>query len=199
MDSDPPRFAHRNLPLLLLQARESVIGRFRPVLNAHGVTEQQWRPAASCDKGGSLVADVGAGNDWRCVVSWHIPGATAVDMGSLKHKYARLPSKQDPARKSDPACGSAGGAGVGSSAEGLTAPQQGSPGHKQTRTEILEGEMEREKAGQGWEGRMDRIEMPSSARLGPGGRVVSLQDPPKRSMRLVHTPRQELAGRSLCA
>lgn len=36
-------FAHRNLPLLLLQARERVIGRFRPLLNAHGVTEQQWR------------------------------------------------------------------------------------------------------------------------------------------------------------
>lgn len=36
-------FAHRNLPLLLLLARESVISRFRPLLKAHGVTEQQWR------------------------------------------------------------------------------------------------------------------------------------------------------------
>jgi len=34
---------HRNLPLLLLKAREEVIARFRPILNAHGVTEQQWR------------------------------------------------------------------------------------------------------------------------------------------------------------
>ncbi|MGY0196010.1 homoprotocatechuate degradation operon regulator HpaR [Leptothrix sp. BB-4] len=34
---------HRNLPLLLLHARESVISQFRPVLNEHGVTEQQWR------------------------------------------------------------------------------------------------------------------------------------------------------------
>lgn len=34
---------HRNLPLLLLRAREDVIARFRPLLNAHGVTEQQWR------------------------------------------------------------------------------------------------------------------------------------------------------------
>ena len=33
---------------------------------------------ASCDKGGSLVDDSGPGNDWRCVVSWHIPGARAV-------------------------------------------------------------------------------------------------------------------------
>ena len=38
-----PGFAHRNLPLLLLQAREGVIAHFRPILNAHGVTEQQWR------------------------------------------------------------------------------------------------------------------------------------------------------------
>ncbi len=36
-------FTHRNLPLLLLQAREGVISHFRPILNAHGVTEQQWR------------------------------------------------------------------------------------------------------------------------------------------------------------
>lgn len=36
-------FAHRNLPLLLLLARETVISRFRPLLKAHGLTEQQWR------------------------------------------------------------------------------------------------------------------------------------------------------------
>ena len=39
----PAPFKHRNLPLLLLQARESVIAHFRPVLHRHGVTEQQWR------------------------------------------------------------------------------------------------------------------------------------------------------------
>jgi homoprotocatechuate degradation regulator HpaR len=36
-------FQRRNLPLLLLQAREHVIAHFRPILNAHGLTEQQWR------------------------------------------------------------------------------------------------------------------------------------------------------------
>jgi homoprotocatechuate degradation regulator HpaR len=43
--SPEPRTAlrHRNLPLLLLQAREGVLAHFRPLLNAHGVTEQQWR------------------------------------------------------------------------------------------------------------------------------------------------------------
>lgn len=37
------KFKHRNLPLLMLQARERVIGRFRPLLHANGLTEQQWR------------------------------------------------------------------------------------------------------------------------------------------------------------
>ena len=39
----PSQLVHRNLPLLLLQARERVMARFRPILNAHGLTEQQWR------------------------------------------------------------------------------------------------------------------------------------------------------------
>jgi len=37
------RLQHRNLPLVLLQARERVLSHFRPILNAHGITEQQWR------------------------------------------------------------------------------------------------------------------------------------------------------------
>jgi len=38
-----PTLAHRNLPLLLLLAREGVLAQFRPLLHAHGLTEQQWR------------------------------------------------------------------------------------------------------------------------------------------------------------
>jgi DNA-binding MarR family transcriptional regulator len=34
---------HKNLPHLLLQSREALMSRFRPVLNQHGITEQQWR------------------------------------------------------------------------------------------------------------------------------------------------------------
>ena len=34
---------HRNLPHLMLQAREALMAQFRPILNQHGVTEQQWR------------------------------------------------------------------------------------------------------------------------------------------------------------
>jgi homoprotocatechuate degradation regulator HpaR len=34
---------HKNLPHLLLQSRETLMRRFRPVLKQHGLTEQQWR------------------------------------------------------------------------------------------------------------------------------------------------------------
>ncbi len=37
------KFQHRNLPHLLLIARETLLDRFRPVLREHGLTEQQWR------------------------------------------------------------------------------------------------------------------------------------------------------------
>ena len=38
-----PPFLHRNLPRLLLQARESVMGHTRPSLRAQGLSDQQWR------------------------------------------------------------------------------------------------------------------------------------------------------------
>jgi homoprotocatechuate degradation regulator HpaR len=47
------KFKHRNLPLLMLQARERVIARFRPLLHANGLTEQQWRIVR-------VLADMGA-------------------------------------------------------------------------------------------------------------------------------------------
>jgi ABC-2 type transport system permease protein len=46
-------------------------------LHRPAVTEAELRTGASCDKGGSLVADVGPGNDWRCVVTWHLSGTAA--------------------------------------------------------------------------------------------------------------------------
>jgi len=47
-------------------------------LHRPAVTEAELRASASCDKGGGLVADVGPGNDWRCVVTWRLPGTAAV-------------------------------------------------------------------------------------------------------------------------
>jgi homoprotocatechuate degradation regulator HpaR len=38
-----PRDTRRALPIALLRAREAVMARFRPLLHARDVTEQQWR------------------------------------------------------------------------------------------------------------------------------------------------------------
>lgn len=42
-DGMPMRPFARSLPMQLLRAREAVMQRFRPMLHANGVTEQQWR------------------------------------------------------------------------------------------------------------------------------------------------------------
>lgn len=41
--SSPHPFVHRNLPRLLLQAREAVMAHTRPSLRQHGLSDQQWR------------------------------------------------------------------------------------------------------------------------------------------------------------
>lgn len=46
-------------------------------LHRPAVTETDLHTSAACDKGGNRVADHGPGNDWRCVVSWRLPGSTA--------------------------------------------------------------------------------------------------------------------------
>ncbi len=43
MSANPAPFAHRNLPRLLLQAREAVMAHTRPALRAHALSDQQWR------------------------------------------------------------------------------------------------------------------------------------------------------------
>ncbi|MFG2053122.1 ABC transporter permease [Micromonospora sp. NPDC048930] len=57
-------FAH----LYRMQARQ---------LNRPDVTEAQLRATAACSKGGGKVTAQGPGNDWRCVVSWHLPDVEA--------------------------------------------------------------------------------------------------------------------------
>ncbi|AIJ23981.1 ABC transporter permease [Amycolatopsis methanolica] len=46
-------------------------------LNRPDVTEDQLGATAACTKGDGLVAPEGPGNEWRCVVSWHLPGIEA--------------------------------------------------------------------------------------------------------------------------
>jgi ABC-2 type transport system permease protein len=43
-------------------------------LNRPAVSEAQLKATAACTKGSVRVAAQGPGNDWRCVVSWHLPG-----------------------------------------------------------------------------------------------------------------------------
>lgn len=43
-------------------------------LHRPAVTEAQLRTTAACNKGAGRRAAEGPGNDWRCVVSWHLPG-----------------------------------------------------------------------------------------------------------------------------
>ncbi|QVQ27462.1 homoprotocatechuate degradation operon regulator HpaR [Achromobacter deleyi] len=49
-----PSFHHRNLPHLLLYARETLMAHFRPVLHAAGVTEQQWRVLRTLSEVGAM-------------------------------------------------------------------------------------------------------------------------------------------------
>jgi len=54
MASNSAQLKHRNLPLLMLKTREHLIGRFRPLLNEHGITEQQWRVVRVLLEAGAL-------------------------------------------------------------------------------------------------------------------------------------------------
>ncbi|MFF4346938.1 ABC transporter permease [Streptomyces sp. NPDC001530] len=47
-------------------------------LNRPDVTEAQLRATAACNKGAGQLAAEGPGNDWRCVVSWHLPDVESV-------------------------------------------------------------------------------------------------------------------------
>ncbi|MET7519956.1 ABC transporter permease [Streptomyces sp. NPDC005480] len=46
-------------------------------LNRPDVTEAQLKASAACTKGSTRVAAEGPGNDWRCVISWHLPDVEA--------------------------------------------------------------------------------------------------------------------------
>ncbi|MFH9089665.1 ABC transporter permease [Streptomyces sp. NPDC017673] len=46
-------------------------------LHRPAVTEAQLKTSAACTKAGVQDGARGPGNDWRCVVSWHLPGVAA--------------------------------------------------------------------------------------------------------------------------
>jgi homoprotocatechuate degradation regulator HpaR len=47
-------FTHRNLPSLLLQAREAVMTHYRPGLRVHGLSDPQWRVLRVLGEHGSV-------------------------------------------------------------------------------------------------------------------------------------------------
>jgi homoprotocatechuate degradation regulator HpaR len=51
-----PRATQRSLPMSLLRAREAVMSHFRPMLDRHGVNEQQWRVIRVLGEAGPLDA-----------------------------------------------------------------------------------------------------------------------------------------------
>ena len=56
-DATPlPRDTRRALPMVLLRAREAVMARYRPLLAAHDINEQQWRVLRVLDEGGQMDA-----------------------------------------------------------------------------------------------------------------------------------------------
>jgi homoprotocatechuate degradation regulator HpaR len=65
-------FQHRNLPMLLLRARETVIQYFRPGLKSHALTEQQWRVIRVLDARG--CSDAGQLADETCILPPSLTG-----------------------------------------------------------------------------------------------------------------------------
>ncbi|MCX8508780.1 MAG: homoprotocatechuate degradation operon regulator HpaR [Rhodobacteraceae bacterium] len=51
-----PRDTRHSLPIALLRAREQVMSRFRPMLAAHDINEQQWRVLRVLNECGALDA-----------------------------------------------------------------------------------------------------------------------------------------------
>ncbi len=49
-----PSITHRNLPQLLLKAREALLSHFRGILTHFGLTEQQWRVLRSLNEHGEM-------------------------------------------------------------------------------------------------------------------------------------------------
>lgn len=66
------QFQHRNLAMLLLRARESVMRYFRPTLKLHGLTEQQWRVIRVLNEYGEM--ETGRIADESCILAPSLSG-----------------------------------------------------------------------------------------------------------------------------
>lgn len=67
-------FEHRNLAMLLLQAREAVMGLFRPILKRHALTEQQWRVIRNINESEQGTMEIGQIARECCILSPSLSG-----------------------------------------------------------------------------------------------------------------------------
>ena len=94
MSKQTPRLIRRSLPMALLRAREAVMSRFRPLLAAHGVTEQQWRVIRILGESGPLDATE---LSKRCVIL--MPSLTRIIRTLTERKLITRSSDRDDGRR----------------------------------------------------------------------------------------------------
>jgi homoprotocatechuate degradation regulator HpaR len=80
--------------MLLLRARETAMARFRPILHAHGITEQQWRALRALNDLGDLTA---AGLASECSIL--APSMTRILRKLVEHKWAEVERSQHDQRE----------------------------------------------------------------------------------------------------
>ena len=68
-------FVHRNLPRLLLQAREAVMAHTRPSLREHALSDQQWRVLRVLGEHGAV--DIGRVAREACILGPSLTGVLA--------------------------------------------------------------------------------------------------------------------------
>lgn len=83
-------FQHRNLPRLLLQAREAVMGHTRPTLRAHALSDQQWRVLR-------VLGELGAVEVGRIAVEAFIIGPSLTGVLARMERDKLLTRRRDPA------------------------------------------------------------------------------------------------------
>src|SRR3954470_14629745 len=82
-------FAHRNLPRLLLQARESVMAHTRPSLREHGLSDQQWRVLR-------VLGEHGTVETGRVAREAYIPGPSLTGVLSRMERDGLIQRERDP-------------------------------------------------------------------------------------------------------
>ncbi|MES2937255.1 MAG: homoprotocatechuate degradation operon regulator HpaR [Pseudomonadota bacterium] len=83
-------FAHRNLPRLLLQARESVMLHTRPSLREHGLSDQQWRVLR-------VLGEHGTVETGRIAHEAYIPGPSLTGVLARMERDGLVRRERDPA------------------------------------------------------------------------------------------------------